>query len=203
MDLDAILDDTAKDFLGSHNKSTTKDEDEKYFDIIIKFLLLKLYYYNYSVDVILIIILILFTFDNNLLQSQIGIFIIDIIFYYRDPEDVVNLIETEKRKCNGNNCSNDAFLICPTCTKIGLKDLSKSYFCTQECFKNNYKVHKNTMHQLDEDIARCKDMLVGSGLYSKEELKKVKTYDQLEKLQKDSLVKMQQQQQVNNNYTSN
>ena len=91
----------------------------------------------------------------------------------------------EKRKCNGENCSKDSsFLICPTCKKFGVKDLSKSYFCTQECFKNSYKSHKIMMHKLD-DVCGIKEIIALSGFYSKEDLERVRTLEQLEKLQND------------------
>lgn len=37
---------------------------------------------------------------------------------------------------------NKKLLICPTCVKLGNKDLKLSTFCSQECFKSNWKTHK-------------------------------------------------------------
>ncbi|KAG7139695.1 Methionine aminopeptidase 1 like protein [Verticillium longisporum] len=49
-----------------------------------------------------------------------------------------------KRKCMGEDCSNDAgSLQCPTCLKVGIKD---SFFCSQDCFKKNWGTHKS-MHK--------------------------------------------------------
>ena len=42
----------------------------------------------------------------------------------------------EPRKCSGEDCDNDAgTLQCPTCLK---QDIFGSFFCSQECFKNNW-----------------------------------------------------------------
>ncbi|KAM7219235.1 Peptidase M24, structural domain containing protein [Rhypophila decipiens] len=45
-----------------------------------------------------------------------------------------------KPTCSGAECDNEAgTLQCPTCLKLGLE---VSYFCSQECFKNNWADHK-------------------------------------------------------------
>ncbi|CRK27592.1 hypothetical protein BN1708_014849 [Verticillium longisporum] len=54
-----------------------------------------------------------------------------------------------KRKCMGEDCSNDAgSLQCPTCLKVGIKD---SFFCSQDCFKKNWGTHKS-MHKSQTSI---------------------------------------------------
>lgn len=41
-----------------------------------------------------------------------------------------------KRMCIGADCPNEAgTLQCPTCLKLGMKE---SFFCSQDCFKNNW-----------------------------------------------------------------
>ncbi|XP_043482506.1 methionine aminopeptidase 1 [Leptopilina heterotoma] len=47
-------------------------------------------------------------------------------------------------QCNSINCTQIGTLQCPTCLKIGIKD---SYFCSQDCFKGNWKEHK-ILHKL-------------------------------------------------------
>lgn len=41
--------------------------------------------------------------------------------------------------CESLGCKNSAKLQCPTCIKLGIQG---SFFCSQECFKNNWKTHK-------------------------------------------------------------
>ncbi|CAH1965751.1 unnamed protein product [Acanthoscelides obtectus] len=41
--------------------------------------------------------------------------------------------------CESPGCTSPAKLQCPTCIKLGVQG---SFFCTQECFKNNWKTHK-------------------------------------------------------------
>lgn len=41
--------------------------------------------------------------------------------------------------CETPGCKLEARLQCPTCIKLGVKG---SFFCTQECFKENWNVHK-------------------------------------------------------------
>lgn len=41
--------------------------------------------------------------------------------------------------CESSGCENEANLQCPTCVKLGIQG---SYFCSQQCFKTNWKSHK-------------------------------------------------------------
>lgn len=41
--------------------------------------------------------------------------------------------------CESMGCKNVANLQCPTCIKLGIQG---SFFCSQECFKSNWKSHK-------------------------------------------------------------
>lgn len=43
------------------------------------------------------------------------------------------------RVCESPGCNVTAKLQCPTCMKLGIQG---SYFCSQECFKENWKTHK-------------------------------------------------------------
>lgn len=42
--------------------------------------------------------------------------------------------------CETPGCKLEARLQCPTCLKLEIKG---SFFCTQECFKKNWNVHKS------------------------------------------------------------
>lgn len=42
--------------------------------------------------------------------------------------------------CESPGCKLEARLQCPTCIKLEIKG---SFFCSQECFKNNWTVHKS------------------------------------------------------------
>jgi methionyl aminopeptidase len=42
--------------------------------------------------------------------------------------------------CSSSGCEAEAKLSCPSCIKLGIKGY---YFCTQVCFKNNWKEHKS------------------------------------------------------------
>ncbi|KAF4472671.1 methionyl aminopeptidase [Fusarium albosuccineum] len=54
-----------------------------------------------------------------------------------------------KKKCMGADCENDAgSLQCPTCLKLGIKD---SFFCSQDCFKKNWGIHKS-MHKSQSNL---------------------------------------------------
>ncbi|KAF7266901.1 hypothetical protein GWI33_019829 [Rhynchophorus ferrugineus] len=44
-----------------------------------------------------------------------------------------------ERKCESSGCGKSAKLQCPTCIKLGIPG---SFFCSQECFKSNWKSHK-------------------------------------------------------------
>lgn len=41
--------------------------------------------------------------------------------------------------CETSGCKNEAKLQCPTCIKLGIQG---SFFCSQDCFKSNWKSHK-------------------------------------------------------------
>ncbi|KXN73971.1 methionine aminopeptidase-like protein 1 [Conidiobolus coronatus NRRL 28638] len=45
----------------------------------------------------------------------------------------------EGNKCIGENCGKPAKLQCPQCLKLKVKG---SFFCSQDCFKSNWNVHK-------------------------------------------------------------
>lgn len=49
----------------------------------------------------------------------------------------------EGKTCNGKDCGKPAKLQCPTCLKANVPEvLEFSYFCSQDCFKANWAVHK-------------------------------------------------------------
>ncbi|VVC29581.1 Hypothetical protein CINCED_3A003793 [Cinara cedri] len=50
------------------------------------------------------------------------------------------------RTCETAGCSLPANLQCPTCIKLGI---AGSYFCSQECFKGNWSIHK-TLHKVGQ-----------------------------------------------------
>ena len=41
--------------------------------------------------------------------------------------------------CETPGCTSSAKLQCPTCIKLGIK----GFFCSQECFKENWNIHKS------------------------------------------------------------
>ena len=41
--------------------------------------------------------------------------------------------------CQTTGCGKPSTLQCPTCTKL---ELAPSFFCSQECFKNFWAIHK-------------------------------------------------------------
>ncbi|KAL1914529.1 uncharacterized protein VTP21DRAFT_8243 [Calcarisporiella thermophila] len=45
----------------------------------------------------------------------------------------------DQHTCQGEGCNNPAKLQCPTCIKL---ELPPAYFCSQECFKKNWSLHK-------------------------------------------------------------
>ncbi|XP_023225886.1 methionine aminopeptidase 1-like [Centruroides sculpturatus] len=55
---------------------------------------------------------------------------------------------TEEKFCETPKCENTARLRCPTCIKLGIEG---SYFCSQECFKGNWDVHK-LLHRKAKNI---------------------------------------------------
>ena len=59
------------------------------------------------------------------------------------PPTIPKKRKEKKRFCSGNGCTKDnASFLCPKCTEKGIS----TYFCSQECFKLNFKSHK-AMHQ--------------------------------------------------------
>lgn len=48
-------------------------------------------------------------------------------------------MDSLSRKCESPGCENNAKLQCPTCIKLGIQG---SFFCSQDCFKTNWKTHK-------------------------------------------------------------
>lgn len=52
--------------------------------------------------------------------------------------------EMEKNTCKTPGCCKDAKLQCPTCIKLQIRG---SLFCSQDCFKENWDMHK-ALHKL-------------------------------------------------------
>jgi len=53
--------------------------------------------------------------------------------------------------CSGKDCGKPAKQQCPSCVKIGHPELlTRSYFCSQECFKANWPTHKQLHKQCKE-----------------------------------------------------
>jgi methionyl aminopeptidase len=52
-----------------------------------------------------------------------------------------------ERNCSSKGCSNTAKMQCPTCSKL---NLDPSFFCSQSCFKDNWKDHKEK-HVVESD----------------------------------------------------
>ena len=53
------------------------------------------------------------------------------------------------KPCSAKNCSNDATTLkCPICVKLSLR---ATYFCTQECFKKNYRLHNYRIHRPEQE----------------------------------------------------
>jgi len=50
----------------------------------------------------------------------------------------------EGKSCESPGCDQAAKLQCPTCIKLNIQG---SFFCTQDCFKSNWNLHKN-LHKL-------------------------------------------------------
>ena len=53
-------------------------------------------------------------------------------------------MEENNTTCETPGCSKDAKLQCPTCIKLQIQG---SFFCSQECFKGNWDLHK-ALHKL-------------------------------------------------------
>lgn len=49
-------------------------------------------------------------------------------------------MSTAGKYCETPGCKLEARLQCPTCIKLEIKG---SFFCSQDCFKNNWNVHKS------------------------------------------------------------
>jgi hypothetical protein len=62
--------------------------------------------------------------------------------YLLNMESVNKQIDdiTKVSKCNTIGCTKDAKLRCPECVKLKIKD--ESYFCSKDCFKASWSVHK-------------------------------------------------------------
>eukprot|EP00002_Diphylleia_rotans_P037478 TRINITY_DN8374_c0_g1_i1.p1 TRINITY_DN8374_c0_g1~~TRINITY_DN8374_c0_g1_i1.p1 ORF type:complete len:382 (+),score=59.80 TRINITY_DN8374_c0_g1_i1:63-1208(+) len=56
---------------------------------------------------------------------------------------------SESKGCIRPSCGKTASMKCPTCLKLGLPD---AFFCSQECFKEEWAVHKN-IHKIVSDAA--------------------------------------------------
>lgn len=48
--------------------------------------------------------------------------------------------------CATKDCPNSANLRCPTCVKLEIDQVAASYFCSQQCFRDSWPVHK-LIHQ--------------------------------------------------------
>ncbi|KAK7870712.1 hypothetical protein R5R35_009865 [Gryllus longicercus] len=55
---------------------------------------------------------------------------------------------TESSVCETPGCGAKAKLQCPTCLKLGIQG---SYFCSQDCFRGNWKAHK-VLHKLAQGV---------------------------------------------------
>ena len=62
----------------------------------------------------------------------------------------------EGKVCGSPGCDQPAKLQCPTCIKLNIQG---SFFCTQECFKANWKLHKN-LHKLANTNNACESSKV-------------------------------------------
>lgn len=56
----------------------------------------------------------------------------------------------EGSKCWTPGCGKSAAMVCPTCKQM---DLDASYFCSQDCFKKSWPVHK-LVHISREELAK-------------------------------------------------
>uniref|UniRef100_UPI00359015D8 methionine aminopeptidase 1 isoform X1 n=1 Tax=Myxine glutinosa TaxID=7769 RepID=UPI00359015D8 len=57
----------------------------------------------------------------------------------------------QSQVCETEGCSNASKLQCPTCIKLGVQS---SFFCSQECFKGSWDVHKQVHKKAKEIKAR-------------------------------------------------
>ncbi|XP_013774336.1 methionine aminopeptidase 1-like [Limulus polyphemus] len=60
----------------------------------------------------------------------------------------MSIVLSEDRCCLTTDCHKAARLQCPTCIKLGIND---SYFCSQECFKGNWEIHKQVHKKARND----------------------------------------------------
>ena len=70
--------------------------------------------------------------------------------------------EMEGRTCETPGCEQPAKLQCPTCIKLNIQG---SFFCSQECFKNNWDLHKN-LHKLAKGDTASQSSKKGAGLFN-------------------------------------
>jgi len=68
----------------------------------------------------------------------------------------------EGKCCESPGCEKPAKLQCPTCIKLNIQG---SFFCSQECFKSNWDLHKN-LHKLAKSDVASQSSKKGSGLFN-------------------------------------
>lgn len=59
-----------------------------------------------------------------------------------------------EKACSTPGCGKGSTLQCPTCVKLGLPP---AYFCSQECFKNFWVIHKFSHQKEDPKKDEKKD----------------------------------------------
>jgi len=72
------------------------------------------------------------------------------------------LQEMEGRSCETPGCGEPAKLQCPTCIKLNIQG---SFFCSQECFKGNWDLHK-ALHKLAKTDTASQSSKKGGGLFN-------------------------------------
>jgi len=68
----------------------------------------------------------------------------------------------EGRSCETPGCGEPARLQCPTCIKLNIQG---SFFCSQQCFKSNWDLHKN-LHKLAKGDSASQSSKKGGGLFN-------------------------------------